>query len=249
MTTFDGAAIARGWLSVAIASGRDADTPVLDRTVLVEAHPTGVRIVATDKYVLLKAWVPNVKDGFAPEPGLDEVPYATAVAIDKHGRGRGFLGHVLRLAGEAEKNDESGPDVTLNLGVVDLAEDEDRPTFAGMETRYVDLALPGSESLRLPIYESPFPEYRHLLASFKAETTDAVALAPEMAARLGKLGKIHGAAARLGFSWGGTNRPARLDVLDSWPAVDGLVMPCRWDLERDEPAPDRAGEIEEGDDA
>jgi hypothetical protein len=35
---FDAATLARGWLSVALASGKDADRPHLDRTVHVEEH-------------------------------------------------------------------------------------------------------------------------------------------------------------------------------------------------------------------
>jgi hypothetical protein len=237
MAIFDGATLARGWLSAAIASGSDGGIPVLDRTVLIEEHLDGVRLIATDKYVLLRAWVPNLDDRGASEPGLDELPDEVAVAIDPHGRGKGFFGHVLKLAREAEKAAQDEPTVGMTLGVVEQFGDEDRPVFAGMETRYVDLTLPGTERLRLPIFEGVYPDWRALLTGFEAIETKRVALTPDMAGRLGKLGKIHGGEAPLFFAWGGEQKAARVHVGLSWPAVDGLVMPCRWDLERNAPEP------------
>lgn len=96
---FDAPTLARAWLSVAQASSSDKDLVTLDRTVAIEEFPTGVRLVATDRYVLLTAWVPDLGAYYEPrEPGLDEAPDRTVITKDSDGRGRGLLGYLTQLA-------------------------------------------------------------------------------------------------------------------------------------------------------
>lgn len=253
MTLFDGSLIARGWLSTAIASSNDKERPALHRTVSIEAYPTGLRLVATDSYVLLRSWVPNVEHPFEREPGLDEAPYATAIATDPHGRARNFLAHVLKLSRNAEKADEMPPEVRLNLGVVDEVDSSVQPSFAGLEARYVVLELvdDAAERLKLLTYEGAFPEWRNL--TFTPEATTAIALNPDIVGRLSTLAKYLPGAS-LGFEWGGTLGVARMtarygsdDVpVTDVPAVEGLVMPCRWDFDRNAPRIDEpAGDDDE----
>ena len=54
---FDAPTLAHAWLAVAQASSTDKDMPYLYRSVTVEEHPNGVRLLATDRFVLLAAWV------------------------------------------------------------------------------------------------------------------------------------------------------------------------------------------------
>lgn len=240
MTLFDGSLLARGWLSTAVASSTDKERAALHRTVSIEAFSTGVRLVSTDSYVLLRAWVPNVEHPFEREPSLDEAPYARAIAMDPHGRARSFLAHVLKLCRNAEKADELPPEVRMNLGVVDEVSAEVQPSFAGLEARYVVLELPDAERLKLLTYEGVFPEWRNL--RFTPEATTAIALNPEIVGRLSTLAKYLPGAS-LGFEWGGTLGVARMtarygtdDVpMTDVPAVEGLVMPCRWDFDRNAP--------------
>lgn len=232
MTIFDARTIARGWLAVAIASGTDDSAPALCRTVAIEAYSEGVRLVATDSYVLLRSWVPNIEHEWSTEPDLDSAPYATAVAIDPHGRAKGFLAHVLRIAANDDADDPV--EVRLNLGVVDEVEASARPAFEGMEARYVVLELVDAERLKLHTYDGAFPNWRTLAAGFKSKATKQIALAPDIVGRLAKLGKIH-PAATLGFSWGGELGAAHVELLKSDPPVEGLVMPCRWDFDRNSP--------------
>lgn len=232
MSTFDARSLARGWLSVAVASGKDSGRPALDRTMSIEAYPTGLRLVATDSYVLLRSWVPNIEHDLEPEPSLDEAPYATAVAMDPHGRGRGFLGHVLRLA--AQEN-ALPVEVRVSLGVVDEIDETDQGAFAGMEARYVVLDLPDQERLKLQSYDGSYPSWRGL--QFKGETTARVGLNPAIIGRLAKLGKVH-KEAMLGWEFGGEVGAARLVVVGADPTCEGLVMPCRWDFDRNAPRVD-----------
>lgn len=255
MTLFTGDLLSRGWLSTAIASSTDKDRPALHRTVSIEAFSTGLRLVATDSYVLLRSWVPNVDHPFESEPALDEAPYATAIATDPHGRARNFLAHVLKLSKAAEKADEMPPEVRLNLGVVDEVDSSVQPSFAGLEARYVVLELvdDAAERLKLLTYEGAFPEWRNL--GFTPEATTAIALNPDIVGRLSNLAKYLPGAS-LGFEWGGTLGVARMtarygvdDVPPTdVPAVEGLVMPCRWDFDRNEPRIDEPDDDQADDD-
>lgn len=236
MTTYDARTLARAWLSVAVASGKDDTSPAIDRTVLIEAFPEGVRLVATDRYMLLHAWAPNVDHDLDPAPGIDDAPYASAVAMDTDGRAAGFLAYALRRA-----TGDDAPEVLvrLKLGVVDEVVDPDRPAFAGFECRYVILEMADVERVKLRTFEGPFPAWRPIMAGLRPRRTVQVALGAEVLGRLAKLGKVHGDRP-LGWTFGGPDKPAHLTVLDSDPAVEGAVMPVRWDMVNNRPdVPDR----------
>jgi hypothetical protein len=245
MTIYDARTLAKAWHSVAVASAKDAGSPALERTILIEAFGAGVRLVATDRYVLLRSWVPNIEHDLEPEPGLDEAPYATAVAIDPDGRAKGFLAYALKLAKDLGDDDGAGLDVRMNLGVVDEVEDEDRPAFAGMEVRYVVLELPDVERVKLRTYDGVYPDWRRLLDGLVAVSTETIALGAEILGRLAKLGKVHGDRP-LGWTFGGPSKMARLAVLDSDPYVEGVVMPVRWDVVNNRPAVDEEPASAEG---
>ena len=234
---FDARTLGRGWLAVALASGKDKARPALGRTISIEQFDTGVRLVATDSYVLLRSWCPNLEDELAPEPDLDEPPLASAVAMDPHFRGRGFLGHALTLVAEAEKAGHGeSVHVSLELGVIDSDDDAEwHSTLPGLAALWVVLELPDEERLKLQSYEGEYPNWRNM--TFKPEKTTSIALNPDIVGRLAKLGKIQ-AGTTLGFEWAGKIGAARLELLDSDPRVVGLVMPCRWDFDRNEPRVD-----------
>ncbi len=232
MTLFNAWDFASGWLSVAVASSKDDSRPALNRTVLIEAFDTGVRLTATDAFLLLTAWVPNLDNEFEGPPGWDEAPYGVAVAIDPHGRGRGLLGHALGLAVAAENNEDPDPvEVRLELGVIDQA-DDGRSMFAGFEAPFVVVELPGVERVKLRTYEGEFPSWRQVLAGFRAERTASVGLSSERMGQLAKLAKYHPSRALL-FSLGGDDRAVHVAVQDRH--IEGVVMPVRTDWSTGEP--------------
>jgi hypothetical protein len=96
--TLDAGQLARGWLAVNQATGKDdsATNPAMRKTVHVDQFPQGLRLVATDSYMLLTSWIPQA-DGYEPEPSLDEIPYASATVIDKHNRAVSLLSYLLAL--------------------------------------------------------------------------------------------------------------------------------------------------------
>lgn len=238
MTLFDARALARGWLSVALATRKDDDRPALDRTILIEEFDHGVRLTATDSYVLLYTWVPNVEGDLETPASFDEAPRTVAVAQDHDGRGKGFLGYALSLAIAAEKAD-IGETVSVDLRLLETdAEPSDGALgFEGMEARFVVLELLDREKVQLPTFEGPYPEWRRVVAGFKPKTTTEIGLNPEIVGRVAKLGKLH-ADTPLVWTFGGKDAMARLDLPRSDPRIEGVVMPVRWDFDRDAPRED-----------
>jgi hypothetical protein len=227
MTMFDATLLAKGWLSVAIASSADKERPVLHRTVYIEHYPEGVRLLATDSYIFLRAWVPEIDHESDPEPRLDEVPVSTAIAIDPDARAIGFMKYALKLAHKAAQEMDS-VEITLNLGVVDQTASVGTPSFGGMESRWVILEMPDVEKVRLPCCEGVYPNWRLLGANYSAEKTETVAMAPDRLLQIARLAKVH--SAPVGWTFGGDGKVAQIEVVDSEPYVTGLVMPCRWDI-------------------
>lgn len=234
MSRYDARYLARGWLSVAIAAAKDKDRPQLNRTMSIERFPRGIRLAATDSYVLLTSWVPEIEYPDEPEPDLDDAPVATAVAMDPHGRAKGFLAHLLSLA---SGEDAELIEVELGLGV--FSNEDDDPTLGGMEARWVIIDYPDHERLKLSVYEGEFPNWRKAVFGFEAVSTPAMALDPEIIGRLAKLGQVNGGKPIV-WHFGGVGCSARVEVGNAEPAVEGLVMPVRWDFDLDRPAEDAA---------
>lgn len=245
MTLFDARTLARGWLSVALATRKDDDRPALDRTILIEEFEHGVRLTATDSYVLLYTWCPSSAGELEPPASFDEAPVQVAVAQDHDGRARGFLGYALALAIAAEKADV-GEVVRVDLRLLEVDDDPDTSAlgFEGMEARFVVMEMPGRERVQLPTFEGPYPDWRPLVAAFKPATTSDIALNPDIVGRLAKLGKIH-AETPMVWTFGGADAMARLDLPRSDPRISGVVMPVRWDFDSNGPRvdPDKVSDV------
>lgn len=230
MTTFDALQLAPAWLAVAVAASDDDSRPALYRTVSIELFPTGARLVATDSYMLLRAWVPSIDHADEPEPELDEAPVLEGVAIDPHGRGKGLLGHVLKLAAAKGALPQ---EVRLRVG-------EPPPDaeghLTGLAAPTVTLDHPDQERVILPQYEGAFPSWRKLVESFTAKSTQGIGLATDMLGRLGKLGRTQ--PGPLVFRLGGDIGVISVEMPESEQNVCGLVMPVRWDFDRHAPAVD-----------
>lgn len=235
MTLFDARTLARGWLSVALAYRKDPDRPALDRTILIEEFEHGVRLTATDSYVLLYTWCPSIDGDLESPASFDEAPVTTAVAWDPDARARGFLGYALGLAIAADKRDV-GEVIRVDLRLLELGMDPNAAElgFDGMEARFVTLEMADRERLQVPTFEGVYPEWRRLVALFEPKTTTDIGLNPEVIGRLAKLGKLH-EETPIVWTFGGEVAMARLDLPRSDPHISGVVMPVRWDFDRDAP--------------
>lgn len=243
---FDARYVARSWLAVGLASASDRDRPALHRTIHIEEFAAGLRLVATDSYLLLHSFVPSLDHGLADEPGIDEAPSVTATAIDPHGRAKGFMAHMLKLARQAEEDNDDSIDVRVRLNVLGASDDDGQraQSFAGMEALSVVVELPDKERVVLDSYEGDWPAWRAVWGTFRPVETNVVALNPDVVGRLAKLGNVcEGRALR--WSFGGQDKAARVDVLNAEPPVDGLVMPVRWDFDANEPREETPPDVDD----
>lgn len=230
---FDPITLARTWLPVSIASSTDSSRPQLCRTVHLEEFESGVRLAATDSYILLHGFALNqatqADNPLTPAPMLDAEPERTATIIDPHGRGAGLLAYAYKLATAKDADPDDYP-VSIDLDVTDPGS---VGSFDGMDARRARIAVHG-ESLILPIYEGSFPEWTKVTADRPAISSPRIALHP---ARLKQLVKASSYTPNLGIGWSftGPNSAATVELIDSDPYVAGVVMPVRWDLDTNAP--------------
>ena len=179
---FDVPNLARGWLSVAQASANDKDLPTLHRTVAMEVFPNGLRLVATDRYILLTAWVPDLAD--ADEPELSILPDRVVVAQDADGRGKvGDYSHTCwpsrRAWSERDRELQWGELVATIDFDVRLPEGIDpQETLEGLEPTFAVIEVPDMERVWLPVVESLYPAWRSIVGGHEAVVTDTITLHP-----------------------------------------------------------------------
>jgi len=229
---FDGPTLARAWLAVAQASSTDKDDlSVFYRTVAIEQFPTGVRLVATDRVIMLTAWVPDLDVTHHREPALDEAPDRTVVAADLDARAKGLLAYVLQLD---KREDPEGIDPS-GTREVRVSFDERMPvdqhrdsTFEGMESTYTVIDVPDRERVWLPIVQSDYPAWRGIVLGHESRSADDIAFNPERIERVAKVRRW--ADGPLLWRFAGEDRPALVLFPESDPEISGVVMPARWVL-------------------
>lgn len=243
---FDAPLLALGWLPVAQASVKDK-SGILDKTIAIEVYPTGLRLTATDRFVLLTSWVPTLAGDVDDEPRLEEAPDRTVVVHDGDGRGRGLLAYILAIKTRREKDlgrdltpGELAATVEFDVRMPDgTIPDADVP-LEGMEPTYTVIDVPDTERVYLPVIESLYPDWRAIRASHTAGLTDTILIHPD---RLGPLAKA-GRWADGGVLWtfGGEDRPALIEWPSASPHLAGVVMPMRIHLPGEAPTADTADE-------
>ena len=225
---FDVPNLARGWLSVAQASANDKDLPTLHRTIALEVFPNGLRLVATDRYILLTAWIPDLGD--ADEPELSILPDRVVVAQDADGRGKGLLAYMLavqaRMERERDRQLQWGELVASIEFDVRLPEGIDpQETLEGLEPTFTVIEVPDMERVWLPVVESAYPDWRGIVGGHVAVSTDTIKLHPE---RLDKIAKVRRyAEGAIDWTFCGPERAALIHWPSSVPHVSGVVMPVR----------------------
>lgn len=234
---FDVPNLARGWLSVAQASANDKDLPTLHRTIALEVFPNGLRLVATDRYILLSAWVPDLGD--TDEPELSILPDQVVVAQDADGRCKGLLAYMLAVQARMEKERDRQLQWGELVATIDfdvrLPEGIDpQETLEGLEPTFTVIEVPDMERVWLPVVESMYPDWRGIVGGHVAESTDTIKLHPE---RLDKLAKVRRyAEGAIDWTFCGPERAALIHWPASVPHVSGVVMPVRVTFAGEAPA-------------
>lgn len=235
---FDAPTLAHAWLAIGQAAATDKNgPPALYKTVAIEEFHNGVRLVATDRWVLLTAWVADLAHDGESGPAFEEAPERTVVSRDPDGRGRGLFGYVCSLANRYEEDEYVPGELSLELTF-----DERLPVgrtadqhLAGMEPTYTVLSVPDVERVYLEVVEATFPDWRPIVGSHTPRRTQTIGLNPEVLERLAKVRKH--AAGTLAWKFGGADQVALIEYAESEPFVHGVVMPTK-------PEDQPAGEVE-----
>lgn len=232
---FDAPTLAHAWLAVFAAAGTEKKQATLYKTIAIEEHPTGVRLLATDRRVLLTAWVPEIEYHYDSPPEFEQAPDRVVVASDVDGRGRGLLGYVCSLANRRGDADEYTPgeieiEVDFDVRLPPGSATRTQEALEGMDPTYVTLSVRDVEKVYLEAVPVGYPDWRPGLAAHKPQRTATVALDPEVVERLAKVRKH--AAGALAWTFGGADHAALIEYSESDPFVHGIVMPV---TEQDEP--------------
>lgn len=240
---FDGPTFARAWLAVALASSIDKDLSTLNRTVAIEEYLHGVRLLATDRFTLLTAWVPNIDTDHDTEPELAEAPDRVVIAYDGDGRGKSLLGYVLSLRAREEFYEYGDHPLRVDFDVrLPAGQAGNDETLEGLEPLYTVFEVPDVEKVYLQVVQAVYPDWRPMIHGFVAESTEKIVLNPERVERVAKARKwTEGPVA---WHFGGPDRVAMIDWTESDPHLVGLVMPVRWNLPSDKPDDEPAAEDE-----
>lgn len=220
--------LARAWRAVAVASSDDEQRPALYRTVCVHVFGgRGVRLSATDSYILATAWVPTVGElsrGNGWEaPGLDEVPDEEWVVCDAERRLVGLMAHAWKIS---TAKDVTPSDHHLRIGRTDPATEPGQ--FPGMEAAPpAKFRLDDTETLLCPVYEAPYPTVLGILAAHRPGQVGTVALSPAMAKRLAAVARVMDPAP---MRWEFSDQHGPVAFRCSEPlglVVSGIWMPVR----------------------
>lgn len=241
----DGPTFARALLAVSAAMSTDKNLPWY-KAFAIEVHDTGIRLYATDRSLLLTAWVPEEEHHYDSAPDFEQAPDRVVVASDADGRGRGLAGYVLSLANRLDcKPEDYTPgqislrldfDVRIPAGSRPVAQD----ALEGMEPTYVTLTVPDVEKVYLEAVPVTYPDWRNIVAGHHAGRASELRLNPETVERLAKVRKH--AAGTLVLSLGGKGKPALVAFNDSDPFVHGVITHALEDeqhvIREDEPSSD-----------
>lgn len=230
--TFRAADLALIYRSVHIAKSTDEGRPLL-RGIRLDNYPgAGIRLTATDSYILITGWVPVIGDGDTIQhaPDVYDTPDVSYTLADPDG-------HLLRLMTWAAKEakdlakigDAPSPVMKLTVG-------EDRTGFAleGMNPTVATFHAPTlGKTFRTTIIEGPYANWQLLFAAKPSGLKGPVGFGSQGVLRLGKLAEIWGAAC-LEMSFSGAESPVRVavkgggyDLRETAVECEGLAMPVR----------------------
>jgi hypothetical protein len=216
---------ARAWEAVLCGSSDDSGRVVTYRTVLIEHFPRkGLRLVCSDGYLFLRAWVGFDPDDATSDPQLQKSPDETLLVVDSDHRGLGLLKHVRKqLKKEWRfKSKEERPDTNPTLTLETRTADRDQGQLEGMTVPSLYIDYPDHEVVALATLETGFPDWRKLIPNVSESTdVETVMLGTEQLGRIAKVGKLYAnSPARWHFN--GPESPVSVAV----GPIFGLLMPA-----------------------
>lgn len=209
--------LGRAWRASQIVASDDKGRPVLYRSALWEVFEGhGLRLVSTDAYVLVRAWVPFEEGNL--EPDLDEVPEYTFVVSDKDHRGLGLLKYIAKLHKKV-RDDELVPPVIVSKHKEFVG---DQGVLDGIGGDVVHMDWPLHETVILPIVDAEFPTWRRLSSEHEPDLADNISLTSATLGSMAGLCNLHS-----GYSID-LKLAGNLGVIE-WKLgpLQGLLMPAK----------------------
>jgi hypothetical protein len=192
--------LALAWKYVRRACDRTEYRPALE-CVAIDVHDNGIRLAATDSFVLLHCWV-----GAFADPGLDVDPIATLTVRDDGDLARRFVRSVTRL------DPTNFVEITTTDKTVSFNYDQTGVTVRRWSGEYPNWR-------RLVRGEGDGPVYT-------PAPTETIRLGPEIVARAIARPR-HSTGPKLTFS--GEEGPVLAEWTDLAVPLRGLIMPRRAD--------------------
>lgn len=204
---------ATAWLNAWQATGADDERPVLYRTVMVDALDGGVRLWATNTYVLFRSSLDTEGD-----PIGDDEAGPTLIAMDPDGRAKALMTYVMKDATVKDK-----PDATIE---VYTARSETGAATLTPELQRGALVIEyESERLGLDLFEAEAPDWRKITGQ-DPKATKRLALGEITLKPLAGLRCAAGSGAPVEFSLVGERGPVNIRA-GVVPEVRGVIMPVR----------------------
>lgn len=214
---------AKAWNSVAFAQSDDKARPALYRTTLIEEYPEGVRLVATDSFILLKAWVPSEGYDKHDEPGKDVEPEAATVCMDRDQR----VVQLMKYVQNQTKSDGADTPMVITMALGTLKGGAQN-SLAGMVQQSVTFRFDQEydERIETPIFDGNFPHWKNLWYAHRGVPTQNVSFGADGFLRVGKLSALWDKAS-IRFVMGGSLGVCRFYIMAPDVNVQGLAMPVR----------------------
>lgn len=197
--------LALAWKYVRRACDRTEYRPVLE-CVAIDVHDNGIRLAATDSFVLLHCWVSAFAD-----PGLDVDPIATLTVRDDGDLARRFVRSVTRL------DPTNFVEITTTDKTVSFAHDQTGVTVRRWSGEYPNWRR---------LVRGDSPDTGSGYNTYKPTPTGTVRLGPEIVARVLARPR-HSVGPKLTFS--GEEGPIGAEWTDLDVPLRGLIMPRRAD--------------------
>lgn len=209
-------AFAAAWLNAWQATGGDDSAPVLYRTVMVEALADGVRLWATDRYVLLRSTV----DVNGEEIDDDETG-PTLIAMDPDQRAKALMAFILK-----DTKDGQSIDLDVTIGVSCAVSETGAATLAPELSRRTLVLDYKAERLALDLFEAEAPDWRLHGPGAKPEATERIALGEITLKPISALRSADGRHGPVEMSLSGEAGVIGIRC-GVYPEVRGAIMPTR----------------------
>lgn len=218
--------VANAWSPVWCATSDDKERHVLYRTVLLEWFDRrGIRLICTDSFVLLTAWLGVTEH--EPEPRIDQAPDHVTIVSDVDKRGLGLIRYAAGCAAKDDDTDGTFHRTTLAVGAPSRS--RKTPALADSLEQDVLRIMYEGETVELPVVEATYPAWRALMDATDAEPTGTVALSPHVLGVLAKTGREYA------WTLHGEHGGIRLSSIAGLP-ISGIAMPLRLDHREEEEA-------------